>query len=191
MRAALAALAVAAAASASAQPTAPRVALAYRLPAEVAVAGAVASNGSPDVSPAYRTAVTTVVAGTGATLGATLPLMFVVLSSSGLGATDQRSVSDGVLVAVAGVGSVVGAGLAVYAIGEDEASYDGILPYADIRREDWPAALAGAAAGLLPGIAVALLIQQALPSDADPFLSYLAVPVVQGLGASVAISLSR
>ena len=189
MRAALAALAVAAAASASAQSTAPRVALAYRLPAEVA--GAVAPDGGPDVSPAYRTAVTTVVAGTGATLGATLPLMFVVLSSSGLGATDQRSVSDGVLVAVAGVGSVVGAGLAVYAIGEDEASYDGILPYADIRREDWPTALAGAAAGLLPGIAVALLIQQALPSDADPFLSYLAVPVVQGLGASVAISLSR
>ena len=143
--------------------------------------------------PVYRTAVASTVGTVGSVLGGAAPaLVYLVVSAPGLGtgSSGDTEFSPGLAVAMA-AGATLGTAAFVYVIGGDEAGYQGILPYPDLRKSDARPALVGAALAFLPGLGAALLIQQALPPDTDPFLTYLAVPVAQGLGAAVAISLSR
>ena len=150
---------------------------------------------SSSASPGYRAAAATVVGGLGSALGATAPVLvygvYALATAPGLGGGESRFSATPVLAVTMAAGATVGTAAFVYAIGGDEASYEGLIPYPGLRKSDWKLALVGATVTLLPGLGAALLIQQALPAGADPFLTYLAVPVAQGLGAAIAISLSR
>ena len=149
----------------------------------------------PPVSPVYRGVMATLVGGIGSTLGAAAPAvvygLYAIGTAPGLGGARADSDVPSELGVVMAVGATAGTAAFVYVFSGDASDYRGLIPYPDLRKSDWQPALVGAIAALLPGLGAAYLVRQALPADADPFLSYLAVPVAQGLGAAVAIQISR
>jgi hypothetical protein len=131
------------------------------------------------------------VSGTGAfVVGSSVFLigaMTVTLGSWGSGSPDARVALD----ALSAVGSTLGAGLGVYFtahVSESWAGRRGFSGFLDLERRDAWTALLGAAVAFPVAIGVAYVLRDVGP---DRSLAYVSVPVVQGLGAAVAIDLRR
>ena len=143
-------------------------------------------------SPLYRAGTATVVGGIGALTGGGLAALgtgFVILAANECGfdgCPGGHPGGEGLIAAAFVVGGVVGSTVFLRAIGEPEASYRGIVPYHGIGRDDWRRGLVGSLVGSAVGLGVAVL----LPTT-EGGTEWLAVPVAQGLGAGLAISVGR
>jgi len=163
-------LAVLLTAAASAQPVA--------LPLPPARLAVVVLNGVPreDAGSGLRFVVGTSMAVGGSIVGAGLGALTVLALA--------LDASDRALVVGFTAGGVVGSALAV-AVATEALGLPTLwpAPSAAFRRDDWLRALAGAAAGSVPGLLIATGLQ-----GEDPGW-WLAVPIAQALGAGLAIAL--
>ena len=95
---------------------------------------------------------------------------------------------DGVAPALIVVGSAVGAASLVYPLGREQPRRPGFVAGPRFRDGDWGVALVGIAAGTLAGTAVAATMTD-VDNPEGPFWPVIAIPVLQGLGAGVAVGL--
>ena len=144
-------------------------------------AGLVAAS---DVSPVTRAAAATAFGTVGAVLGSGGAILGVFLTACGpFGCADSDLAAP--FVAAFVVGGVVGSAVLVELVARD-VGWTGFGRPVDLglRRGDGWRALAGAAVGTVPGLLVVALVG---PSEGG--VEWVAVPIAQGIGTGIALSL--